>query len=244
MLLTAAMMASAISHIIKSQPAVSFALEDLLTVVPAKPDMILLREYEALKKMIRIGQKGDIPRARVGLSSLELEDKVLVWIDAQGLSEGVRESYGEAANDAVNAWNFWLKRETFFWCLNEAEANIKIRFVESFNEPGDDVLGRVNFNRKLIMDDVPARYELAGQIQVLKVFRGKILPRLEIQEVITHEIGHLVGLDDHDAPTGIMGRFQPGNPRVNISYGELESLETYRETIRAIKKFFAQKASR
>ena len=205
-------------------------------VLPPRPVMISQREYKTLGEYASLGERGYHSVAFAGLSALGVHKKVSIGMDVDSISDGPVEAYRQAISRAIRSWNSWLGTSTFVWTRPETKPDIQIRFVDRITSSHQgDLLGQLNIHREILTDGTGTDYFLSGEIQAIQFYKGRILSEVEMTEIVTHELGHLLGLEDHDKPEGIMGMYQSGNPRTVISYLELESLQIYRETIRAVQ---------
>jgi hypothetical protein len=202
--------------------------------LPPKPPMIRASEYDQVLKFARIGEKGNTVRSLIGLRAMLLDGGITVAVDPSIPKE--RQSDAVVAIDlAVKHWNQWLGEKLFRYTSKVESANLKVSFANYLNRGFEQqCLGQINFKRELKISPEPSTFTVSGSIQVIRRQDGNTLDSNQIGEVITHELGHMLGLDDTTNATGIMGTYEKGKPRQLISREELESLVLYRGIISAV----------
>ncbi len=100
---------------------------------------------------------------------------------------------------AANCWNQSLGVTLF---RVGANPDLVVRVQKEV--AGGDAQGEIDFEHKL---DVNGTYETHGVIQVAADTAQGPMTITETAAVVTHELGHLLGLDDDPHGTGIMGDF-------------------------------------
>lgn len=130
---------------------------------------------------------------------------------------------------ATGRWNQALGEEVF-QVVPVADADI---VVEEISELGGDEQGQVDTEVKTSSNGA---YSLSGAIEVCDNCDGQLLGKLQIAEVLTHELGHVLGLDDDRAGGGIMGTFDPAHLVEGPSTAEVAAVLAFRsEASRLLK---------
>ncbi|HTQ08540.1 MAG TPA: hypothetical protein VMI31_00570 [Fimbriimonadaceae bacterium] len=107
---------------------------------------------------------------------------------------------------------------------------IVVKFVNSI-ESGGDIQGQVEAIRSLRWG-ASVSYKISGTLLVRLNTGNHELKEDELSEVVAHELGHVLGLDDATDCVGLMGPFVPGRPRLAPSKGEVKAVEDYRAQLR------------
>jgi hypothetical protein len=204
-------------------------LQDRITL-PPKPINIRGADYNQVLRYAQLGEKGEIAWSLVGLKAM---------IHDQGVTLGTVQSKGDlqqladfdlALRGASRIWNQKLGQRIFE--VNNSNPAIRIKLVGHL--PNQSAcLGCMNYKRVIRSSANGPIYTLDGTIDVVRTHQGRYLSRLELQEVLTHELGHLLGLEDSATP-GIMAEFDALKLAFEPSVTEIESLAIYRGIVRAV----------
>lgn len=214
----------------------------LTVMLPQKPNLVAQTEYDHLSKVTRYAEAGKTAMALGGLYALSLKEGVLITELESTLSEDRR----TAISRSISNWNNWLGRPLFGVSSSEPSAKLTIRVVDKFPTGGKaEVMGKISIDRKFGTVKGEPYFAVDATIWILNRYEGTRLNDAEFEEILSHEIGHLVGLRDHEATDGLMGKFVYGRPRTKISQDELSAVRTYRNTLQeTIEKTIAGQNSK
>ena len=129
---------------------------------------------------------------------------------------------------ATDAWNSGLNQTVFRLVENDSPADADVKMVEKI-VPSDDLQGQI---QALTAPDG----KITAKVFVCRQNEGQALSSSEVGEVLTHELGHMIGLDD--APDGvpageyIMSSFDPDHPVLRPSAEEVQAIEELRSRIK------------
>ena len=232
---------------VRSLRVVSLAALALMgaTAPAAERDPLLsddsVKSYQMAVRDIRAGRT---PRAAAVLKGILL-NRVRVGIDADSLDVESAYSMINGVEAGVKMWRQSLPDSPFVFVGPDAPADIVVRFVPRIDRRGQ-VQGLVRAERRFFFKGADTGYELEGEIFIRHTAYGKRLTSDEISRVTTHELGHLLGLDDRYESEGLMGAFTPGPGRIGPTPAELNAVRKFRaETRNALYQIFAmQKAKK
>jgi hypothetical protein len=159
------------------------------------------------------------------LQSYLMTDKVTVGIigDDQHLA---------AVQRGLAVWDEAISDSPFVMAGPGEKPMISVRFVNTISsDDGGDTQGQIEATRYLHWG-TNVSYKLEANLQVCHLAGRRELRDDEITEVVAHELGHILGLDDADDCSGLMGYFVPGRPRMKPTEDERKSVIRYRAQLR------------
>lgn len=118
-----------------------------------------------------------------------------------------------AARRAISTWNSALGRQAL---VEDPQASLKLQFKQRLQVR--DELGRTNYRYSLSGGD----WQRVGEIFISTTLDGKNLKPSQIQAIILHELGHVLGLED--GGEGCMNEFDPRRPVLAPSSEEVATL--------------------
>jgi hypothetical protein len=130
----------------------------------------------------------------------------------------------------LQVWSDALPDSPFVLARPGQKPMVVIRFVDSIIS-GGDVQGQVEATRMLHWGTTVS-YKIEGLVLIRKSTGRRDLREDELTEVVAHELGHLLGLDDVENCVGLMGPFVPGKARLKPSKDELSAVLEYRDQLR------------
>lgn len=130
---------------------------------------------------------------------------------------------------AIGRWQKPLK-ETIFASTGDAAPEIEVRLASQIDGV-DDVQGEVEFKDEVSDDGQP---HVGAIIRVRDNVDGRPIKANEMTTVITHELGHVLGLEDDPGGEGIMAEFDPADPDIWPSTAEVTNVERLRTDCRAL----------
>lgn len=161
------------------------------------------------------------------LKSYLLTDPVTVGLDA---GEEDADWKQDAIRSGIQVWNDSIPDSPFVLAKPGEKPMIAVRFVNGIGSSGD-VQGQVESTRYLRWGS-QVSYRIEATLQV-KVSTGRRQLRdVEFTEVVAHELGHVLGLDDNSECVGLMGPFVPGHARPAPSREEIRAVLDYRDQLR------------
>ena len=126
-----------------------------------------------------------------------------VWVQPSARYESFREAFVPAVRRAFSDWTDVGIPMSFTFIVDSATADIRVTWVDRFNEP---------ISGKTIWAHDAARWIVDGQIQLaVRHQSGERLDSTAVSAIALHEVGHLLGLDHTSDTTSIMA------PKVRVS---------------------------
>lgn len=230
---------------VRSLRAVTFAVLASLGGIAAASDPLLSDEsVKSYQMAVRDIREGRTPRAAALLKGILL-NRVRVGIDADSLDVESAYEMINGVEAGVKVWSRALPDSPFVFVGPDVPADIVVKFVPRIDRKGQ-VQGLVRAERRFFFKGTDTGYELEGEIFLRHNAFGKRLTSDEISRVASHELGHLLGLDDRYEGTGLMSAFTPGPGRLGPTPAELNAVRKFRaETRSALYQIFAmQKAKK
>jgi hypothetical protein len=169
-------------------------------------------------------------RSAVTLESLLMVKPVSVGLDVASDNGEARRTDGLRAG--VRLWQEAMRDCPFRLAGDDETPDVVVRFVKDIPD-GGDLAGEIEAGRRLQWSPNSRRYTLTATMLIRTHCDGRKLGREEITEVVAHELGHLLGLEDDDREDGLMGPFVPGHPRPFVSQEELRTVIYARDEMRA-----------
>ncbi len=160
------------------------------------------------------------------LQSYLLTDAVTVGLDP---SDGPNWKT-EGIDRAIKVWSNALSDSPFQLVARGKKPMVIVRFVDDIESDGD-IQGQVEATRSLHWGS-SVGYRIEATLLVRRTSGRHELDEDEITQVVSHELGHLLGLDDAEQCVGLMGPFVPGHPRLKPSKDEIGAVVEYRQQLR------------
>jgi len=135
----------------------------------------------------------------------------------EGVDEEAKPRCLAALRDAVAAWKRQLPELTIEVVQDPAKANWTIQFQPSVQCRGVQVAGITKW-----------RSMSEGTIEIRTVL-GRPYPQAHMCATITHELGHVLGLADHDDTDHLMGPISLAKRPAALGQHELNPLRALRE---------------
>ncbi len=134
----------------------------------------------------------------------------------------VSKAQDQAINGAVEVWKKALGKDCPIRFTNDSGAEITVLFVDKIPRKSPDALGLIDLRKEYRWTKRKYEISISGTIFVQTAYDGRTLSVSESTEVIAHEFGHLLGLDDLKTPGQLMGPFvfdsPVGGPQPHESY--------------------------
>lgn len=161
------------------------------------------------------------------LQSYLMASPVTVGVEPGAGSDG----QVNAIRDGLAIWSDALDDSPFVIAKAGTKPMVVIKFVRSIRGTGD-IQGQVEATRYLKWGPVVG-YRIEATMLVKETTGDRDLRSDELTEVVAHELGHLLGLDDADRCDGLMGPFVAGSARTKPSRAEVDAVVSYRRQLRA-----------
>lgn len=166
------------------------------------------------------------------LESLLMKQPVTVGIDTMTLPFASK-TFGDAVNQGMAIWSSAITDSPFVLATGNARPMVLVKFVEKMDNPGDgDLQGLIEAQHEYRWSANFHSNKLVSTMYIVYHTEGRKLTQSELAEVVSHELGHLLGLTDNDAPRGLMGPFVAGYPRLAPSTAEIAAVNDFRQTLR------------
>ena len=169
------------------------------------------------------------PKATALLRGLLLST-VVVGIDRSSLAGGDYD-WEDGVLAGLNVWSNALDDSPFLMAKEGEKADIVIKFVDKIND-SNHAQGLVKAQRHFYWQGNQSGARVSGTIFVRSNVGRRWISGDEISRVVSHELGHLLGLDDDRNGDGIMGDFVAGRGHKQPSRNELDSVLDFRKMVR------------
>ena len=158
---------------------------------------------------------------------------VTVKIDEKTLGSN-RTASVSAVNTAVKTWQTALGKDCPIRLVSGSEAaQVLIQFVDRVPRQGDDALGLIELQKSYRWNKSRYEVETKATIFVQRGYDGETLPEDHLQEIVCHELGHLLGLADVDFTGHLMGPLVIGHPIDGPLPHEIRAVKLLREAARS-----------
>lgn len=153
--------------------------------------------------------KSDPEMARAHAMAVLVSQEVTVEVALDKMS-GRRTACRVAVDEALEAWEKAIGGGIRLRRVPDGErSGIVIRFQPDVREKGAPVAGYVNWERKA--EDGTGR--VTGDVKIRTVnLDGSDMPTRAMRNIVIHEMGHLLGLDDTERTGEAMGPLDVGRP--------------------------------
>ena len=162
------------------------------------------------------------------LQSYLLKDPVTVGVAPGESNEPWKK---QAIANGISVWADAIPDSPFVLAKDGEKPMIVVRFVRGIGASGD-VQGQVEATRYLRWGSNTVSYRIEATLQVKMTTGQRNLQDDEVTEVIAHELGHVLGLDDNPECVGLMGPFVPDHARPAPSREEIRAVMQYRDQLR------------
>lgn len=191
------------------------------------PASDLISEEAASVVRFAIGRTRDARGKQLAtLQSYLLSEQVTVGFDPRDTSDPRMES----VRKGIQVWADALPDSPFVLARTGEKPMVVVRFVNSITG-GGDIQGQIEATRYLRWGN-RSSYKIEATMLVRQTTGRRNMRDDEITEVVAHELGHLLGLDDAEECLGLMGPFVPGRARLKPSREELDAVLDYRDQLR------------
>lgn len=142
-----------------------------------------------------------------------------------------------AINAAIDLWNKGLDGEKpFTRTAFETGSDIQLKFENDVVDGNTPVGGLVKWHRAITYVDGQPTDKTSADVQVrVKMPRGGYMSFEHMRHEASHELGHVLGLDDSPRSGDIMSGLDLRHPVGKISDFELDALKRLRQAAQAVK---------
>jgi predicted Zn-dependent protease len=168
------------------------------------------------------------------LEGLLLERPVTISVVPRGIPRGCGERYFAGVENGIEAWASMLANSPFRLADPGEHADLTVEFVPRIGHGGRDTQGIVNIKRHYVWTGAAHDYQITGVIQIRDIAFGHRLSGNDVERVMAHELGHVLGLgDDYDGP-GVMSAFREEGGAMIPSREEAEAVAEFRAHLRHV----------
>jgi hypothetical protein len=182
---------------------------------------------KALNEASEAHQKRDHQLALALLHGVFYKGGVKVAVDPKfpAPNQAAREGLGRS----LSTWSTTLEGDSPIQFINDASAaDVKIQFVDKVPRSGHDALGLIELKKEYRWNRLRYEIEITGTIYIQTHFDKNPLDATQYSEVIAHELGHLLGLDDMPNPGQLMGPMIVNQPIPNPNKRESYAVQILR----------------
>ncbi|MBA4291471.1 hypothetical protein C0431_00710 [bacterium] len=159
---------------------------------------------KALQEATEAQTKRDYQLSLALLHGIIYNDGVKIAIDPDGLTPTPAARQG--LTNALNSWEKALEKDNPIQFISDpTKAHLTLQFVDKVPRSGHDALGLIELKKRYSWNRTRYEIEISGTIYVQTHFNRIPLTSSQFTEVIAHELGHLLGLDDLNQTGQLMG---------------------------------------
>ncbi len=204
----------------------------IATLAVANNLLLSQGSLDTLRQAVNDAEKGNKQKAVAVMKGL-LMSTVTVGIDRSTLPSDRRASsdFEYGVQTGIDTWNSAMEDSPFVAQRQNEKPDVIVKFVDSI-ETGDHAQGMIRAQRNIFWSGKTSSSRLSGTIYVRINVGRRRLTEDEVGRIVTHELGHLLGLDDDHDGRGVMGDFGPGRGNPLPSRSELNAVRAFRDSIK------------
>lgn len=155
---------------------------------------------------------GEVHKALAMLKGLVYPKGVTVKIDAHAAGSKA-DTLQSALKRSIDTWQRHLDGDSPLVLMQpHQKAEVNVVFTAKIPDATPDALGLIDLKKEYRWNKSRHEVEVSGTIYVLDTWNGRALTQVEMIEVLTHELGHLLGLADVPGHGVLMGPMMMGKP--------------------------------
>ncbi len=145
---------------------------------------------------------GNQKRARAHADSVSAPSNLKVFVSTNGIGSARAKQVKEWAGECMDYWNATMESTTFSETNDPSTADVFMTIQNQVNMNGTKVAGLAEWNRSSSGNGL----NLSARIQISsKDYFGSNLSEAQLKKAITHELGHILGLND-DCSSNLMSK--------------------------------------
>ncbi len=199
------------------------------TAAIANANGISLINHDAMATYHAAVSEGNRVKAAAMIKGLLL-GTVTIGIDKSTLPPKDFE-FQDGIRNAVDIWNAQMDESPFRLVKGDQKPDILVRFVDRIDD-ADHAQGLIQAERHFFWKGSTATARTDGTVSIRSTSLGQLMSEDEVTRVMTHELGHLLGLDDDHDGTGAMSDFVPGPGIRTPSRQEVEDVLQFRSMLK------------
>lgn len=157
---------------------------------------------------------------------------VTIKVDERTVTNNRQANLGAVAT-AVQTWQAALGKDCPLKLVPSTEtAQVTIQYVDKIPRESADALGLIELQKSYRWNRTRFEFETKATIYVQRTYEGKVLPQDHLEEIVCHELGHLLGLADVEHTGHLMGPMVIGEPVSGPLPHEIRAIKLLREAAR------------
>lgn len=213
----------------------------LTAVAPPREPALSAQSREGYKLAVESADAQEYNKALARIDGLLMRTPVSIGIDLETVPRDAV-GFAEGVKQGLAIWSAAISDSPFRLAgANETPA-MRVRFVDEVKGSAD-VQGMINARREFTWSKSEFSSKVTGTIQVVRRTEGRLLTKDEVSEVVAHELGHLLGLDDVEGTQGLMGAFVGGEPRIAALPAERDVVVSFRNTLKQASSMIQQRSA-
>ena len=168
---------------------------------------------------------GDQSLAEARAQAAVAPERLAIYFDTTGYSGKRSEELKSWSRRSIQDWNASSHTAPFIEVSSKAAADVVVVFAERVRGVRGRYAGYTSWKRTVRMTQsghrctVNARIEISNRTQ-----NGRLMKRGQVIKVLSHELGHVLGLGDNGDSSSLMGPLSAGSSQPEIGERERRAL--------------------